>query len=70
MIGVIVEKVICGILVQCDFDKAWKIGEHLDIKNCSCKKHLILWACEDEVLNETGPRWKTLVTRPQLLIKK
>ena len=39
---------------DCGCDKACKIGEHLDIKNCSCKKWLfdkLVLACEDEILN-------------------
>ena len=35
-------------------NKAYKIEQYLDIKNCSCKKHLfrkLVIACEDEILN-------------------
>ena len=40
----------------CDFEcnKACKIGEYLDIKNCSCEKRLfdeIIIAYEDKILN-------------------
>ena len=37
-------------------NKACKIEQYLDIKNCSCKKHLfgkLVIACEDEILNTT-----------------
>ena len=39
---------------DCECDKARKISEYLDTKNCSCKKHLfgeLVLACEDEMLN-------------------
>ena len=42
----------CG----CECDKACKIGEYFDIKNCACGKHLftkLILACEDETLNTT-----------------
>ena len=36
-------KIICGILVSdCECNKACKIDEYLDIKNCSCKKLLLV----------------------------
>ena len=41
---------------DCEYDKACKSDEYLDIKNCSCEKRLIgklLLACEDEILNTT-----------------
>ena len=41
---------------DCECNKACKIDEYLDIKNCSCKKHLIgklVLACDDEILNKT-----------------
>ena len=37
-------------------NKACKIAEYLNIKNCSCKKRLIgklVLACEDKILNTT-----------------
>ena len=37
-------------------NKACKIDEYLDIKNCSCKQRLfgkLALACEDEILNIT-----------------
>ena len=37
-------------------NEACKIGEHLDIKNCSCEKilfHKLVWTCEDDILNTT-----------------
>ena len=37
-------------------NKAFKVGEYLDIKNCSCKKHLfskLVLTCEDVILNTT-----------------
>ena len=48
---------------DCDCNKAYKIDEYLDTKNCSCKKHLIgklVLGCEDEILNtmETSPHDK------------
>ena len=39
-----------------EFNKACKIDEYLDIKNCSCKRHLndkLVWGCKDETLNTT-----------------
>ena len=41
---------------DCECNKACKIDEYLDIKNCSCEKNLIgklLLECEDEILNST-----------------
>ena len=43
---------------MCDYEcnKACKIDEYLDTKNCSCKKRLIgklLLECKDEILNTT-----------------
>ena len=41
---------------DCECNKACKIDEYLDIKNCSCEKHLIgklVLECEDEILNTT-----------------
>ena len=41
---------------DCQCNKACKIDEYLDIKNCSCGKGLIgklVLKCEDEVLNTT-----------------
>ena len=42
---------------DCQCDKVCKISEHLDIKNCTCKKRLfgqLVLACEDEILNKTN----------------
>ena len=42
----------CG----CECGKTYKIGEYLDINNCSCKAHLfgkVVLACEFEILNTT-----------------
>ena len=41
---------------DCECNKAYKIDEYLDIKNCSCKKSLIVklvLECEDEILSTT-----------------
>ena len=41
---------------DCVCNKAHKIDQSLDIKNCSCKKRLfgtLALACEDETLNTT-----------------
>ena len=41
---------------DCECDKACKIDEYLDIKNCSCEKQLVsklVLECEDEILNTT-----------------
>ena len=38
----------------CECNKAWKIDEYLDIKNCTCEKSLIgklVLKYEDEILN-------------------
>ena len=48
--------ITCG----CECNKACKIDEYLDTKNCSCKKYVIsklVLECEDEKLNttETSP---------------
>ena len=43
---------MCG----CECNKACKIDEYLDIKNCSCEKRLIdklVLECEDEILSTT-----------------
>ena len=48
---------------NCECDKACKIGEYLDIKNCSCKKRVfgkLVLACEDEILNTAEVRVKNL----------
>ena len=42
------------ITCDCNCNKACKIHEYLDTKDCSCKKHLfgkLVLACEDEILN-------------------
>ena len=39
---------------NCECKKACKIGEYLDIKSCSCKKHpvgKVVSTCEDGILN-------------------
>ena len=39
---------------DCEWNKACKIDEYLDIKNCSCKTCLIaklVLKCEDEILH-------------------
>ena len=41
---------------DCECNKACKIDEYLDIKNCSCERRLIsklVLQCEDEILNTT-----------------
>ena len=41
---------------DCECNKAWKIDEYLDIKNCSCEKHQIskfLSEYEDEIFDTT-----------------
>ena len=41
---------------DCEWNKACKIDEYLDIKNCSCEKRLIgklVLACEGEISNTT-----------------
>ena len=41
---------------DCGCNKACKIDEYLDIKNCSCEKRLtgkLVLECEDEILNTT-----------------
>ena len=41
---------------DCEYNKAFKIEEYLDIKNCSCKKRLfvqLLLTCEDEISHTT-----------------
>ena len=41
---------------DCGCNKACKIDEHLDIKNCSCEKCLIgklILECENQILNTT-----------------
>ena len=52
----------------CDCDKACKIDEYLDIKNCSCEKYLIgkfVLGWEDEILNKnkTSPDNKNLTCK-------
>ena len=45
-----------SIAYDFEFNKACKLDEYLDIKNCSCKKCLIgklVLACEDEILVTT-----------------
>ena len=59
MIGALVNMIIFGNILStcdCEYNKACKIDEYLDIKNCSCKKRLIgelLLTCEAEILNTT-----------------
>ena len=41
---------------DCDCNKGCKIGEYVDIKNCSLEKCLffkLVLACEDDILNTT-----------------
>ena len=41
---------------DCECNKACKIGEYLNIKNCPCKKRFfgkLVIACKDEILNTT-----------------
>ena len=41
-------------ILYCESNKACKIDEYLDIRNCSCEKRLfgkLALACEDEILN-------------------
>ena len=43
-------------MCDCEYNKACKINEYLDIKNCSRKKRLfgkLVLACEDKMLNTT-----------------
>ena len=43
---------------DCECNKACKIYECFDTKNCSCEKRLfgkLVSACEDEILNTTEP---------------
>ena len=53
MIGVLVKMIICGILLrECECNKAHKITDYLDIKNCLCQKRLfgkLVLVCEDEM---------------------
>ena len=58
MIGVLVKKKYVCNPSTCgyDCDKACKISEYLDIKNWSCKKHVLdklVLACEYDILNTT-----------------
>ena len=57
IIGVLLKMIICGILARviCKCNKAFKIDEYLDIKNCSSEKRLIsklVLECGDEVKSE------------------
>ena len=41
---------------DCEYNKAWKIDQYLNIKSCSCEKCLIdklILECEDEIINAT-----------------
>ena len=41
---------------DCECNKACKINEDLDTKNCSCEKYLVsklALECKDEILNRT-----------------
>ena len=43
-------------ICDCEYNKACKINEYLDIKNCLRKKRLfgkLVLACEDKILNTT-----------------
>ena len=45
------------ITCHCECYKAYKFGEHLDIRNCACKKCIIdnlVITCEDKVYKETA----------------
>ena len=56
-------------MCDCECNKACKIDEYLDIKNCSCKKSLIsklVFECEDEILNTT----RTLLNDKKLACAK
>ena len=56
-------------ICDCECDKACKIDEYLDIKNCSCEKYLIgkfVLGWEDETLNKT----KTSPDNKNLTCKK
>ena len=55
-------------ICDCECNKARKIGEYLDIKNCSCEKYLIgkfVLGWEDEILNKnkTSPDNKNLTCK-------
>ena len=42
--------------LDCQFDKAYKIGESFDIKKWECKKYLfrkLVLVCKDKILNTT-----------------
>ena len=50
---------------DCKCDKACKIGEYLDLKNCSCENRLfvkVVQTCEDEILSTA----KTLIVQKKL----
>ena len=54
MIEVLAKMIISGILGHFECNKAGKIDEYWDIKNCSCKKCLIgklVLECKKEILN-------------------
>ena len=65
MIGVLLKMTICRICVcvcvcvcvLCwEGNEAYKIGEYLGIKNCSCRKYIFgkfVLTCKDEILNTT-----------------
>ena len=56
MIKVLLKRIICGILVHVIVNKACKIDEYVDIKNCSCEKRLINKLVSEykvEILNTT-----------------
>ena len=59
-----------GIYIcNCECNKACKIDKYLDIKNCLCKKRLIVklvLACENKILNRT----KTLLHKKVTYEKK
>ena len=50
---------------DCKCDKACKIGEYLNLKNCSLENRLfvkVVQTCEDEILNTA----KTLIVHKKL----
>ena len=55
---------------DCKFNKKYKLDEYLDIKQCSCKKCLVIklvLAREEKILNTTGVGYRK-VTCPVVTI--
>ena len=55
MTEVLVKMIMCGILA-CECNRPCKIDKYLDVKSCSCKKHLfdkLILACDDEIISTT-----------------